>query len=49
VICVGQNEDNLQKAIESYKQQLDKEKLKYSTLKKHAEEKLELLVFILIF
>jgi len=35
------NEENLQKAIESYQQQLEKEKLKYSTLKKHAEEKLE--------
>jgi len=31
----------LQNAIEVYKQQLDKEKCKYSTLKKHAEEKIE--------
>lgn len=35
------NEESLQNAIEVYKQQLDKEKCKYSTLKKHAEEKIE--------
>ena len=28
-------------AVESYKQQLEKEKFKYTTLKKHAEEKLD--------
>lgn len=35
------NEDSLQNAIEVYKQQLEKEKMKYSTLKRHAEEKIE--------
>jgi hypothetical protein len=32
----------LQQAVEGYKQQLEKEKMKYTTLKKHAEEKLDL-------
>lgn len=36
------NEESLTNAIDVYKQQLDKEKNKYSTLKKHAEEKIEL-------
>lgn len=35
------NEESLTNAIEVYKQQLEKEKCKYSTLKKHAEEKIE--------
>lgn len=35
------NEESLTNAIDVYKQQLDKEKNKYSTLKKHAEEKIE--------
>ena len=36
------NEEQLQKSNELLKQQVEKEKQKYSTLKKHAEEKLEL-------
>merc|ERR1712127_784564 len=36
------NEDALTKAIDSHKHQLDKERMKYSTLKKHAEEKIEM-------
>lgn len=35
------NEESLTNAIDTYKQQLDKEKFKYSTLKKHAEEKID--------
>jgi hypothetical protein len=35
------NEDQLQKSNEIFKQQIEKEKQKYATLKKHAEEKLE--------
>lgn len=36
------NEDILQHAVETYKQQLEKEKQKYTALKKHAEEKIDM-------
>ena len=39
---IEKNEETLQQAVEGYKQQLEKEKMKYTTLKKHAEEKLDL-------
>ena len=35
------NEESLTNAIDVYKQQLEKEKSKYGTLKRHAEEKIE--------
>lgn len=41
VIEFKKNEESLHKVVESYREQLEKERLKYVTLKKHAEEKLD--------